>query len=271
MLKEKTYPNPGNTYPRCGDGIPTEAIEQGRYRARFALSPRDLGEIQRLRFDVFNREMGEGLQAAWATGVDEDTYDQQCHHLLVEDQETLQVVGTYRMQTAPMAAMGQGFYSADEYDLTAIPRDILGGSLELGRACIHRNHRNRYVLFLLWKGLAQYLVHNNLRYLFGCCSLTSQDPEEGWRAYDFLTRRHKVHPSLDVPVLPDLRCEKPASQLDEEVYELPSLFKTYLRYGGLICSAPAMDRAFKTIDFLLLFDVENMDKRSIRLFFGNRA
>ncbi len=47
--------------------------------------------------------------------------------------------------------------------------------VELGRACVHRQHRNLVVLGLLWKGIADYARERGGRYLIGCSSLTSQD------------------------------------------------------------------------------------------------
>ena len=49
--------------------------------------------------------------------------------------------------------------------------------------------------------------------------------------------------------------------------EIPSLFRTYLRYGAKVCGPPAMDREFKTIDFFMLFDLSALDARTYRLFF----
>ena len=178
------------------------------------------------------------------------------------------LIGTYRMQTAAMAARGCGFYSAGEYDLGALPTSALDQSVEIGRACIHRDHRKRTVLFLLWKGLARYLVHNRCRYLFGCCSLTSQDQAVGIRLYRQLQAAGKVHPEFDVLPLPHTRCEAP----DDRVaalpdIEIPPLFATYLRYGTLVCSRPAIDREFKTIDYLVLMDTAALSRRT-RVIFG---
>ena len=49
--------------------------------------------------------------------------------------------------------------------------------------------------------------------------------------------------------------------------ELPRLFATYLRYGSVVCGPPAIDRQFKTIDYLVLLDVESLDESTRRLFF----
>src|SRR6185503_11166609 len=92
--------------------------------------------------EVFNRELGEGLSSAWETGRDEDRFDAGCDHLLVEEVASRKPVGTYRLQTAAMAARHQGFYSDDEFDLDGLPAEVRDNAVELGRACVAREHRN---------------------------------------------------------------------------------------------------------------------------------
>lgn len=257
------------SYPPRPEQLPTGVIRQGRYRARFVRTRGELDAVLRLRFEVFNLEMGEGLAESYATGRDEDPFDAACHHLLVEDSRNGNaVVGTYRMQTSEMAASGAGFYSAAEFQLDALPEAVVRESVELGRACISREHRNRQVLFLLWKGLARYISWNRKRYFFGCCSLTSQDGCEGYLALRRLGDLGRLHPRLVVPPRPGLecRCDRPLPE-GGEPYALPALFKTYLRYGSLVCGPPAIDREFQTIDFFVLFDLETLDARSRALFF----
>jgi putative hemolysin len=256
-------------YPSNRAHLPTASAEAGRYRVRFAQGPSDLDRILRLRFEVFNLELGEGLDASFATRRDWDRFDACCHHLLVEDRDGSELVGTYRMQTSEMARDGEGLYSAGEFDLGALPAGILDDAIEAGRACIRREHRNRQVLFLLWRGLAIYLQTTGKRYFFGCSSLTSQDPAEGVRLYRQLVAGGMVRGDFTVPPLPAWRCEAPAADAEEGAppVELPALFGTYLRYGAKVCSPPAIDREFKTIDFLVLVDSHELSPRTRKLFF----
>jgi putative hemolysin len=266
-------------YPRRPELLPASQFEAGRWRARFARSRGELDAIMRLRFEVFNLELGEGLEASHQTRRDEDRFDEQCHHLLVEEKTSGQVVGTYRMQTFDMARAGCGFYSAIEYDLSRLPAEVLEDSVEVGRACIHRDHRHKLVLFLLWQGLAAYVLAARKRYLFGCSSLTSQDPAEGQRLYRQLRDSGAVHPHLDVPPLPGARCDLREPEMassgqdhggDQPPVHVPRLFRTYLRYGAQVVSAPAIDREFKTIDYLMLIDVTGLSPRTRQVFFGGQ-
>jgi putative hemolysin len=243
----------------------------GRYRITFARTPEQLDEAFRLRFEVFNLELGEGLDESYATRRDRDAYDEQCDHLLVLDEQEGRVIGTYRLQVRESALAGIGFYSESEFDLSGLPLHVLDDSIELGRACIVREHRNSRVLFLLWAGLANYVLWNKKRYFFGCCSLTSQDPAEGLRAYAQLDAAGHIHPEYRVLPMPGYECTladgTPAGRAPEgpEV-KIPKLFGTYLRYGAKLCGPPAIDRFFGTIDFLALLDVEKVDPRTFQQF-----
>lgn len=259
-------PPPGG-YPPFAELLPAGVIEHGRYRVRFARRPDELDAVLRLRYRVFNLELGEGLATSATTGRDEDAFDAACHHLLVEDLPAGSVIGTYRMQTAAMAAAGRGFYSAGEFDLSGLPPELIAASMEVGRACIAREHRNRQVLFLLWKGLARYLVATRVRYLFGCCSLTSQDPADGAAMLDHLQAHGYTAPGLPVSPRPGFECLV-APDLRKRRIGVPPLFATYLRYRARVFSPPAIDRTFKTIDFLVVLDVRDLDAASYELFFG---
>lgn len=253
-------------YPPAPERLPA-AFESGRYQVKWARTPEELDTVLRLRYEVFNLEMNEGLEASHATGRDVDEFDPQNHHLMIVEKETGETIGTYRMQTSEMAAAGRGYYSMAEFDLTAIPADVLSRSMELGRACIHLNHRNGRVLFLLWKGLARYLQHNGKTSFFGCCSLTSQNPEDGLVMHELLRAQGMLHPSIDAPVQPAFRCEMPAGtmRLHPKV-EIPKLMGIYLAYKARIISRAALDRQFKTIDFLILLDIRDMGEKTFRGF-----
>lgn len=258
-------------YPEARPSLPPGEIGDGAYAVRYAASVEELDAILRLRFEVFNVELQEGLESSFATGRDQDEFDAQCHHLLVEHRPTGRIIGTYRIQTAAMAAAGRGFYTGTEFDLSRLPEEIVHQSVEVGRACIAVEHRLKPVLFLLWKGLALYMAHNQKRFLFGPCSLTSQDPWDGKRVADYLEKKGLVRHDIEIGALPGFEC--PVEGMDPEPekgdsIELPPLFDIYLRYAGRTCGPPVLDRRFKTIDFFVLFDVDALSPRARRLFFG---
>ncbi len=255
-------------YPRSVEGIPELAVSDGRYRLRFLRDAADLERVLRLRFEVFNLELGEGLESSFETGLDRDEYDRYCHHLAVEDVRSGAIVGTYRMQTSRMAENGAGLYTAEEFDLSEVPAEVLADSVELGRACIDREHRNTQVLYLLWKGLAAYITHNSKRYLFGCCSLTSLDPEEGRQVMAQIEREGLLDDAIRVSPRTGMACYPHGiSGVVATEVRLPRLFRTYLRFGAKVCGEPAIDRRFGTIDYLVVFDTAKMDDHMRRMFF----
>ena len=238
--------------------------EVGHYRLRLAQGTADREAACRLRFKVFNIELGEGLESSYVTGIDTDHFDVFCEHLLVEETTTGRVVGTYRMQSGTIAAMNFGYYSAQEFEFAPyepLRRDIL----ELGRASIDRAHRTPEVLTLLWRGIAQYANGMGLRYLVGCSSLNSKDPAEGWQMYREL-ERYLVSPKFETVPTAAYECptEQPAVNAQQEMAgedcmvskKVPKLLKTYLTIGARICAPPAWDREFGTIDFLTMLDLK---------------
>lgn len=245
-------------------------FDEDRYIVRFARTEKEIDAALRLRFEVFNLELNEGLEASFITGRDEDKFDKTCHHLIVLEKENGKVVGTYRVRTLEMAQSAFGFYSSNEFAIENFPLEVLHQSLEIGRACIAREYRNKRVLFLLWKGLARYLTESRKRYFFGCCSLSSQDFTEGQKAYRQLVRDGFLHADLHVsprkdylPVPDDFLTED-----DGQDTKIPKLFETYLRIGAKICGEPVIDRNFKTIDFLVIVDTQNLPEKYFRMFFG---
>jgi putative hemolysin len=249
-------------------GFPEKEISDPRYCVRFARNPEDIDTALKLRFEVFNLELGEGLDSSYATQRDEDEFDAQCHHLIVIEKQNKRVIATYRMQTRQMAKGGKGFYSQGEFDLSRFPSEVLEQSVEVGRACIAREHRNGRVLFLLWKGIARYMEHTQKRYLFGCCSLTSQDADEGKAVMDYLERNGYTHRSIRVPPLSEVECYPTDFTVSRPVkVKIPILFRLYLNYNAKVCGPPAIDRAFKTIDYLVIMDIAELDVRTRKMFF----
>jgi putative hemolysin len=139
--------------------------------------------------------------------------------------------------------------------------------IELGRACVHRQHRNLVVLGLLWKGIADYAQERGGRYLIGCSSLTSQDPLVGASAFTQLWRQ-KYLAEYPWRTKPTAAFDCPLDRLAEEEVQIPKLLRAYLALGAKICGPPALDRRFGTIDFLTLVDLETMPAAARERFLG---
>lgn len=225
------------------------------YAVRLATRAEEIRAAQALRFSVFNLELQEGLPESFVTGLDSDPFDAVCDHLLVYHLPSNEVVGTYRLQTGTSAAGRLGYYSEQEFDFR--PFEARRPEIvELGRACVHRLHRNMVVLGLLWKGIADYAAEHRVRYLCGCSSITSQDPAVGAAAYTELCRKHLAPVEWRTKPWPSWEC--PLDQLPAEPTKIPKLLRAYLNIGARICAPPALDRNFGTIDFLTLVDLAGL-------------
>jgi len=234
------------------DRLSPNSKTQQLYRLRMAETSRDVEAAQRLRYQIFNVEMGEGLASAAETGLDVDRFDDICDHLLVEEIASGTLVGTYRVQMGNRALAGAGFYSAQEFDFSPFVSRA-SELVELGRACVHKAHRNLVVLGLLWKGIANYAKERGGRYLIGCSSLTSQDPSEGMALFLALKDRYFAPEGWRTRPMPGYECQ--AQPLTTPV-RAPKLMSAYFSIGAKICSEPALDQEFKTIDFLTLVDIQ---------------
>lgn len=241
-----------------------------RYELKLAAGADDVRAAQRLRFAVFNVELGEGLPGAVATGLDADEFDAVCDHLLVVERETGAIVGTYRLQTGTVArASGLGYYSEREFAF-GVFEPVRGEMVELGRASVAAEHRNQSVLGLLWRGIATYAQERGARYLVGCSSLTSQDEAEGLAAYAVLANGNLVTEAWRTRPLAAWRCGASAEAVQEAKarVKIPRLMTAYLAAGAKVCGEPAIDREFKTIDFLTWMDLQAMPARVLRKFMG---
>jgi len=238
------------------------------YTLSFARGEGEVLEAQRLRYKVFADEMGASLpRAVDAEGrpIDRDMFDKYCDHLIVRDNSTQQVIGTYRI-LPPHAAKKIGcYYSESEFFLTRL-LPLRHNLVELGRSCVHQDYRNGAVIMLLWKGIAGYMKAGGYEHLIGCASISMRDGGHTaaslWKKLEggLAPAEYHVFPRLPLPV------EKLDATLDVEA---PPLVKGYLRVGAEICGTPAWDPDFNSADFLMLMSLSKMNPRYRKHFFGD--
>lgn len=242
---------------------PPQSSAPARYTVSLARDEADVRAAQRLRHDVFAGEMG-ALLATPEPGHDIDAFDAFCDHLLVRDTATGQVVGTYRLLPPERAAVAGRLYSEGEFDLTALD-PIRPSLVEVGRSCVHPDHRDGTVIGLIWAGIARYMVDHGQEWLAGCCSLPLADGgAQAARTWDRVRARHlapaeyRVRPLL--PWLPANAAPAPARA------ELPALLRGYLRLGAWVCGEPAHDPDFGVADLYVLLSMRRVDPRYLRHF-----
>jgi len=250
---------------------PNVLARSGWLEARLATTQGEVEAAQRLRYDVFYREMqAEPTPEMAASGRDFDRYDDFCDHLLVFDmEEGEKVVGCYRLLRHAVAKENGGFYSAAEYDLAPLlaaagPDDKL---LELGRSCVAKDYRSSAVMQFMWRGLVAYLDRHEISLMFGCASLEGIDPETLKLELAYLHHFHGVPAELpQVRALPERYVDmnvigKDAIDAAEAQRALPPLVKGYIRFGSYIGDGAVIDHQFNTTDVFIYFPMTRLDKR----------
>ena len=239
-------------------------FEKGRYVVKTADNGSELEACLKLRFEVFHRE---GMNKRRTHGVDVDKLDLICDHLAIIDSRTQQTIGTYRLNCSKFT--GQ-FYSAGEFDMGRL-LELPGHKLELGRACIDKDHRNGVVIALLWRGIAEYLTRTESSYLFGCASIKTTDAPEIALVHAHLIEKGLIDDGFGVEPTKKFRVKKLAqsmaaakeagSSLDAEAAKalIPTLFTSYVRMGAKFLGEPALDRDFQCIDYLTLLKMDELN------------
>ena len=255
---------------RTDDARPGQGIRPGgsRIEVAWARHQDEVRQAQRLRFDVFATEMGARLHTP-EPGYDIDFFDDYCEHLLVRDVPTRQVVGTYRVLTPAQAQRVGCTYSDTEFDLTRL-RALRAHTVELGRSCVHPEHRHGGVILALWGALADFMVRNRLHTMIGCASIPMVHhgvPSAHVAASIWQQLRQTHLAPIEHQVLP--RLPLPVERLDHSlVVEPPALIKGYLRMGARVLGPPAWDPDFNTADLPMMMRIADLPLRYRQHFLG---
>jgi putative hemolysin len=228
----------------------------------------EVREAQRLRYLVFAGEMGAQLKSP-LVGHDIDLFDDFCEHLIVRDLKSRMVIGTYRVLTPAQAKRVGGFYTETEFDLIRL-RAWRERMVELGRSCVHPEHRHGGVIMALWGALAEFMVRNHLDMMVGCASIPMchqgvMDSDSAASIWLKLKDQYlapidlQVRPRLPLPI----RLQVPLAHA-----EPPALIKGYLRLGAKIMGAPAWDPDFNTADLPMVMKISDMPRRYKKHFLG---
>lgn len=198
-------------------------------------------------------------------GLDVDRFDAHCDHLVVRDDGTGEIVGTYRMLPPDRAARAGGLYSETEFDLTALA-GLRGSLVEAGRSCVHPEHRSGAVVSLVWAGIGRYMLLAGHRHLAGCTSVPLADGgSTAAGVWDLVNAKHYAPEDQRVTPWNPWRTEgidRPPRPV------LPPLLKGYMRLGAKVCGPPAHDPDFGVADFFTLLDLHRLDERYLKFFLG---
>ncbi len=228
----------------------------------------EVREAQRLRYQVFANEMGARLPKTVANH-DIDLFDDYCEHLLVRDEKTQEVIGTYRVLTPAQAKRVGGTYTDTEFDLTRL-RGVRDRMVELGRSCVHADHRHGGVVLALWGALFEFMSRNQLNTMIGCASIPML--HNGMISGDVAAsvwHQLKGHSLASVEFHVRPRLPLPVEELNHQLpVDPPALIKGYIRLGAKILGAPAWDPDFNTADLPMMMRVSDLPRRYRKHFEG---
>ena len=238
----------------------------GKISVSWARHQDEVRAAQRLRYQIFAVEMGATLPVT-VPGHDIDLFDDYCEHLLVRDEACGEVIGTYRVLTPTQAKRAGGMYSDTEFDLTRL-RTLRARMVELGRSCVHADHRSGGVILALWGALAEFMARNQLDTMIGCASIPMQTPgtNSGQAAASIWRQVRQTHlAAIDYHVTP--RLALPVDRLDNSLdIEPPALIRGYLRLGAKVLGAPAWDPDFNSADLPMMMRIADLPPRYLKHF-----
>lgn len=216
-----------------------------------------INQVFKLRYKEMIREYNPN---APLDGIDFDEYDKYCDHLVVIDEITDEVVGTYRLiKREHVKSLNDKFLLEEEFDISGLKNRKV---LEVGRACVASDYRSGGVIMMLWKGSLQYAIANGMDFMVGTASFHGTDVEPYRKQLAYLTKKYlSTEKAFAINNVYDILNDKIEFNEDEEFKNLPPLVKGYLRMGSKIGQNAYIDYDFCSVDVLIITDIENMDPR----------
>jgi putative hemolysin len=215
-------------------------LSKGRYVARLALSDADLRAAQDLRSLCFR-----------TSTLDQDAFDSDCAHVLIEDQASQTLVCCFRMMVLEGGRDVARSYSAQFYDLQAL-NSFAGRMVEMGRFCIHPDWTDPDILRVAWGAMTAFVDENQVEMLFGCSSFAGTDTEQYLDAFAMLKHRH-LAPKRWLPRVKAPHVFRFAARLRRKpdakkaMLRMPPLLRTYLMMGGWVSDHAVVDNHMNTL------------------------
>lgn len=238
-----------------------------RYSVRLAADGGDVRKAQALRHLTFIEGTGA---APRGNGLDSDRYDAACDHVLVEDGHSGDLVCCFRLLPMETGAEAENSYSAQYYDLRAL-RGFQDRLVEMGRFCVHPDHRNPTVLRLAWAELTRYVDQRGIKLIIGCSSFKGVETETYADTFALLKDKH-LAPKRWLPrpkaksvfrFARMLRWRKPDPLRGMKL--MPPLLRGYLSLGGWVSDHAVIDHDMNTLHVFTGLEVSRMPERMARL------
>lgn len=238
-------------------------ISKLKFQVGIADSPKEIDEVYKLRYDIFNVELEEGIKENECIKRDIDAYDEYCDHLIVKDKDL--IIATYRIHPSWKMNKSLGFYSETEFNIKKLNfhnKKVI----EVGRACIHKDYRANILLALVWTALRQYGEENNIEGFFGVASVHKCSIEEvSALYYNFLKNKQLID---DGTVLPLDELKVTLTDYKEDAFKkelIGSLLKGYIKMGTKLYGKPVYDKIFGCYDFFIYLDMKEANWEYIKV------
>ncbi|MGK7653039.1 MULTISPECIES: GNAT family N-acetyltransferase [unclassified Roseovarius] len=238
-------------------------LSKGRYLTRTAENAADIEAAQRLRQLAFKGAEPSGT-------LDQDSFDDICTHILVEDTSDDRLICCFRMLPLNGGDEIERSYSAQFYELSAL-RAFPGRMVEMGRFCIHPEARDPDILRVAWAAMTRYVDENDVELLFGCSSFKGTDADTYLDAFAMLKDRHLAPrrwlPRVKAPSVfrfaQALRLRKPDAK--QAMSRMPPLLRTYLVMGGWVSDHAVVDRQMNTLHVFTGLEINSIPASRKRL------
>ncbi len=241
-------------------------FSRGAYRVRLAETPQDVQAAQRLRYLSFIRDTGA---APRADGIDADAFDTACAHILIELDKTGELVCCFRMMPLEGGYEVARSYSAQYYDLAALEA-FPARMVEMGRFCVHPDHRGPHVLRVAWQAMTRYVDAHEIELLFGCSSFEGVDAEAHADALALLRAEH-LAPGHWLPRPKAPKIFRFASLLRGQpdpksaMMRMPPLLRGYLSLGGWVSDHAVIDEDMNTLHVFTGVEMKRVPSRMAKL------
>lgn len=237
----------------------------GHYQVKTVTTKKELKEVLELRFEVFYREFAEQVPKKKFATIDIDSHDFLCDHLIVKDKRNQKIIACYRLLSSKFKPKNKNFYSQSEF----IIDDFLNTSesvLELGRACVHKDYRKGTVIVLLWRGLIDYAIKCQTRYLFGCSSIGRSQFAHVPEILSEIEKQDAYIKEWKIGIMPKYKfdLEKLNAALNEHPKSMNSLMQLYISAGAKVSAELAYDDDMNCLDLLTILDMNHLPESYTR-------
>ncbi len=239
---------------------------KGRYRARLAANGDDVRRAQALRHLTFIDGTGA---AERETALDADRFDAACDHLLIEEAKTGELVCCFRLLPLEGGSEIERSYSAQFYDLVSL-REFPDRMVEMGRFCVHPDHRSGEVLRIAWSAMTRYVDAREIKLLIGCSSFKGVDAESYQDSFALLKDNH-LAPARWLPrpkaanifeFARKFRFRRPDPM--RAMRAMPPLLRGYLSMGGWVSDHAVIDHDLNTLHVFTGLEISRIPERMSR-------